>query len=174
MRSYRRLNVHKIMYVNLMFLVWSQILKICKSMLAWCISFTQAMHTVIDSLLTIRMNYINTGQDLLYRKSTSHILLASLLLTTTSECVPGQTWQGLASHQSSAQELQWRHNGWDSVSNHQPHHTILNRWFRRRSNKTSKPRVTGLCAGNLRGTGEFSAQMASNAENISIWWCHHG
>ena len=41
MRSYRQLNVHKIMYVNSMFLVWSQILKICKSMLAWCISFTE-------------------------------------------------------------------------------------------------------------------------------------
>ena len=21
--------------------------------------------------------------------------------------------------------------------------------------------------------GEFPAQMASNAENVSIWWCHH-
>ena len=24
------------------------------------------------------------------------------------------------------------------------------------------------------GTGEFPAQMASNAENVSIWWRHHG
>ena len=24
-----------------------------------------------------------------------------------------------------------------------------------------------------RGTGEFSAQMASNAENVSTWWRHH-
>ena len=23
-------------------------------------------------------------------------------------------------------------------------------------------------------TGEFPAQMASNAENVSIWWRHHG
>ena len=38
--------------------------------------------------------------------------------------------------------------------------------------KTSKLRVTGLCAGNSPGTGEFSAQMASYAENISIWWRH--
>ena len=28
-------------------------------------------------------------------------------------------------------------------------------------------------AGNSLGTGEFPAQMASNAKNISIWWCHH-
>ena len=29
------------------------------------------------------------------------------------------------------------------------------------------------CAGNSPGTGEFPAQMASNAENTSIWWRHH-
>ena len=69
--------------------------------------------------------------------------------------------------------LRWRHNGCDSVSNHQPHHCLLNRLFRRRSKKTSKLRVTGLCAGNSPGTGEFSAQRASNAENVSIWWRHH-
>ena len=70
--------------------------------------------------------------------------------------------------------LRWRHNGCDSVSNHQPHHCLLNRLFRRRSKETSKLRVTGLCVGNSPGTGEFSAQMASNAENVSIWWRHHG
>ena len=30
-----------------------------------------------------------------------------------------------------------------------------------------------ICAGNSLVTGEFPAQMASNAENVSIWWCHH-
>ena len=34
--------------------------------------------------------------------------------------------------------------------------------------KTSKLRITGLCAGNSPVTGEFPAQMASNAENVSI------
>ena len=34
------------------------------------------------------------------------------------------------------------------VSNHQPHGCLLNRLFRRRSKKTSKLRVTGLCVGN--------------------------
>ena len=69
--------------------------------------------------------------------------------------------------------LRWRHNGGDSVSNHQPHDCLLNRLFRRRSKKTSKLRVTGLCGGNSPGTGEFPAQMASNAENVSISWRHH-
>ena len=43
----------------------------------------------------------------------------------------------------------------------------------RRSKKTSKRRVTGLCAGNSPVTGEFPAQRASNAEKVSIWWRHH-
>ena len=68
--------------------------------------------------------------------------------------------------------LRWCHNGHGGVSNHQPHHCLLNRLFGCRSKKTSKLRVTGLCAGNSPGTGEFPAQMASNAENVSTWWRH--
>ena len=69
--------------------------------------------------------------------------------------------------------LQWRHNGRDSVSNHQLHHCLLNGLIRRRSKKRSKLRVTDLCAGNSPVTGEFPAQMASNAENVCIWWSYH-
>ena len=47
--------------------------------------------------------------------------------------------------------LQWRHNDHDGVSNHQPHGYLLNRLFRRRSKKTSKLRVTGVCVGNSPG-----------------------
>ena len=70
--------------------------------------------------------------------------------------------------------LRWRHNEPDGVSNHQPRDCLLNCLFRFRSKKTSKLRVTGLCAENSPGTGEFSAQKASNAENVFIWWRHHG
>ena len=69
--------------------------------------------------------------------------------------------------------LQWCHNGRNAVSNPQPHDCLLRRLFRRRSKKTSKLRVTSICAGNSRVTGEFPAQMASNAENVSIWWRHY-
>ena len=69
--------------------------------------------------------------------------------------------------------LQWRHNGRENVSNHQPPDCLLNRLFRRSSKKTSKLRVNGLCAGISPGTGEIPAQMASNAENVSISWRHH-
>ena len=47
--------------------------------------------------------------------------------------------------------LRWRHNDHPAVSNHQPHGCLLNRLFRRRWKKTSKLRVTGLCAGNSPG-----------------------
>ena len=53
------------------------------------------------------------------------------------------------------------------------HDCLLNRLFRRRSKKTSKLRVTGLCEWNSPGTDEFPAQMASDAENVSISWRHH-
>ena len=69
--------------------------------------------------------------------------------------------------------LLWRHNGRDSVSSHQPHDCLFNYLFRRRWKKRSKLRVTGLCVWNSLLTSEFSAQISSNAENVSIWWRHH-
>ena len=69
--------------------------------------------------------------------------------------------------------LRWHRNEHVGVSNHQPHHCLLNRLFGCKSKKTSKLRATGLCAGNSPGTGEFPAQMASNTENVSLRWRHH-
>ena len=69
--------------------------------------------------------------------------------------------------------LQWRHSEHDGVSNHQPHDCLLNRLFRHKSKKTSKLRVTDLCAENSPVTSEFPAYRASNTENVSIWWRHH-
>ena len=66
------------------------------------------------------------------------------------------------------QSLQWRHDGRDGVPDNLPNDCLLNRLFRCRSKKTSKLRVTGLCAGNSPATVEFPAQRASNAENVSI------
>ena len=63
--------------------------------------------------------------------------------------------------------------GRDGVSNHQLHDCLFNRLFRHISKKKSKLLVTGLRAGNSAVTGEFSAQMGSNAENVSIWRHQH-
>ena len=45
--------------------------------------------------------------------------------------------------------------------------------WRSKKTCTSKLCVTSLCVGNSPETGEFPAQMASSAENVSIWWRHH-
>ena len=65
---------------------------------------------------------------------------------------------------------QWRHNELDGVSNHKPREGLLKRLFTRKSKKTSKLCVTGICVGNSPVTSEFPAQRASNAEN---GWRHH-
>ena len=62
------------------------------------------------------------------------------------ECVritPGQGYSAI------------HYNRRDGVPNQQPHHSFLNRLFRRRSKKTLKFRVTGLCVGNSPVIGEF-------------------
>ena len=90
--------------------------------------------------------------------------------STNRKCHPGD----LHCNFSSGSSLQWRHNERDGVSNHRCIDCLLNRLFKRRSKKTSKLRVTGLCKGSSPVTDEFSAQKASNAENVSILWRRHG
>ena len=75
--------------------------------------------------------------------------------------------------QVSCSTLHQRYNGHDGISNHQPCDCLLSRLIRRKSKKTLKLHVTGLCAGNSPVIGEFPAQMASNAEYVSVWWSHH-
>ena len=78
-------------------------------------------------------------------------------------CVPRQYGTG-----QFYPSLHWLHNEHDGVSNHRRLDCLLNRLFRRRSKKTSKLRVTGLCDGNSSVADDFPAQRASNAENASI------
>ena len=56
--------------------------------------------------------------------------------------------------------------GGDGVPNHRRLDCLLSRFFRRRSKKTPRLPITGLCDENSLVTGEFPAQRASNAENI--------
>ena len=64
--------------------------------------------------------------------------------------------------------LRWRHNGRVVVTI--VYSTVHSSADQR---KISKLRITGLCAGNTPVAGEFPAQMASYAENVSIWWRHY-
>ena len=70
--------------------------------------------------------------------------------------------------------LQWRHNEHDADSNHRRFNCLLNHLFRRRSKIAWNLRVTGPREGNSPVAIEFPAQWARDAENISIWWRHHG
>ena len=107
-------------------------------------------------------------------------LLASII------CVRWGHGGVIASLVSSAKlPLHWRHNDHDSVSNHQPHGCLLNRLFRRRSKKTSKLRVTGLCVGNSPGPvnsphkGPVTRKMfpfddvIMTAAGVKAWMCHY-
>ena len=132
---------------------------------AVCFQFTHFL-VIIERIYVLRL-IINTKSEVW---TISHCLGLGHETMVCAVCLFVFLWweRRLHGHLS----LQWRHNGRDSVSNHQPHDCLLNRLFRRRSKKTSKLRVT-VCAGNLPGTGEFPAQMASNAENVFIWWRRH-
>ena len=68
--------------------------------------------------------------------------------------------------------LQWCHNGRNGVSNYRRLDCVLNRLSMRRPKIKLKLRFTGLYEGNSLVTGEFPAQKASNAGNVSIWWRH--
>ena len=46
-------------------------------------------------------------------------------------------------------------------------------YMKHRSKKTSEFRATSLSAGNSVVTCEIPRKMASNAENLFIWWRHH-
>ena len=69
--------------------------------------------------------------------------------------------------------LRWHHNERYGVSNHRRLDCLLYRLLRRRSKKTAKLRITGLCWGNPLVTGGFPSQRFGNADNVSIWWCYH-
>ena len=68
--------------------------------------------------------------------------------------------------------LRWRHDGHDGVSNHQPHHCLLNRLFECTSKKTSKLRVTGLCAGNSPHKWPVTRKMFPFDDVITHWHSH--
>ena len=59
------------------------------------------------------------------------------------------------------------------ITIHQPHDCLLNRFNQAQIKENIKaPRHWPLWGG-FTVTGEFPAQRASNAENVSIWWRHH-
>ena len=115
-----------------------------------------------------------------FQRNPNTALITTVMLNWRPDCDPNDQvtirWRSewRAMDRDGSLSLQWRHDWHDGVSNHHPCDCLLNRLFRRRSKKTSKRRVTGLCVGNSPVIGEFPAQRTSNAGNVSIWWRHHG
>ena len=72
-----------------------------------------------------------------------------------NQCWPIFLWKIQSSGCWESPQLQWRHNEHNGVSNHHRLDCLHNRLLRRRSKKTSKLCVTGLCEGNTPVTGEF-------------------
>ena len=65
--------------------------------------------------------------------------------------------------------LQWRHNRQDGVSNHRRLDYLLHRFFWRRSQKTWKHRVTGLCEVNSPHKGPVTRGMFPFDDVIMKW-----
>ena len=77
--------------------------------------------------------------------------------------------------------LQWRHNGHDGISNHQPHDCLLNRLFRRRSKKTSNSALPVFVRGSHWSAvksphkGPLTWKMFTFYDAIMasvVWSCH--
>ena len=104
-------------------------------------------------LLSHEMNFVlknGSGSKSLTTRITMKNIFSVVVSNLPPDCLP---WV-----------LKYRHNEHDGVSNHWRLDCLLNRLFRRRSNKTSKLRVTGLGKGNPPVTGGFPTQRASNTE----------
>ena len=73
--------------------------------------------------------------------------------------------------------LQWRHNGRDSVSNHQPHECLLNRLIRRRKHQSSASLafVRGIHRGPVtrpvtRKMFSFDDVIMKQLETFAVQW----
>ena len=99
----------------------------------------------------------------LVMQSTDDFFIVSLNNPLTKQgCLSSETswclYESLQSlHCLSLISLQWRHNECAGVSNHWRFDCLLNCLFRRRSKKTSKLGVTGICEDKPPVTDEFLA-----------------
>ena len=145
----------------------------------WMINFNY--YKVWDIITYPLRNVIShfTGHVITYPLKISY---ARLKITYASKRDPqGTSILSTFSFQPMRDGILWQCHYSDGITNAmtsqitmQPHDCLLNRLFRRRSKKTSKLRVTDLYWVSSPVTDEFPAQRAINAENVSIWWRHHG
>ena len=164
---FRSVNCFHIKYHNHIWQVWPQLC--CgdnRQIHDWTNLTVNSLDENITDLAIIERFITGNVMKVLYWTSTFHYIPHHKMhsFVAPRRCTSGTKCDN---------PLQWRHDERDGVSNHQPLDCLLSRLFRSRSKKISMPRVTGLCAENSPVTGKLPAQMAINAENVSIWWRHH-
>ena len=69
--------------------------------------------------------------------------------------------------------LQWRHNGRDGVSDHQPYDCSLNCIFKEQIKENSQSAASQASVREIHRWPVNSLTKTSNAKNVSIWWRHH-
>ena len=125
-------------------------------MFHWCafINVTPHGSEQTPSSVNKMLNWIVYG-------STNNVFQTLLKSYVTS--LPSSNYQG------HSMTLHWRHDERDAVSNHQPHDCLPNVYSGPDEKENIKaPRHWPLC-----GDRWIPRTMASNAENVSIWWRHH-
>ena len=81
----------------------------------------------------------------------------------TVHCFPYETGICQKNQVNTSYSLQWRHNDRDGVSNHRPHHCLLNSIFRRRS------KITGLCAKIVFHLMTSSCYFSISHDDVIKW-----
>ena len=100
----------------------------------------QIMHAICALVFCSQWEWVNDGHGFTVNCDIPHVHYVSRIMHVLWDVL----WP-----------LQSRHNERDGISNYQPHVCLLNRLVRRRSKKTSKLCVTGLCVGNSPVTGDL-------------------
>ena len=76
-------------------------------------------------------------------------------------------------HSKTNHTIQWRHNDHDGVSKSPASRLFTQLFIQTQIKENIKATRHWPLCGEFTGTGEFPAQRASYAENVSIWWRHH-
>ena len=135
--------------------------------LYWCTEWLTKRASYIRGMHLMNFFYWKSKLQWLFLFYCHHDLAPNLrqAIHYTDDCDPDKL---LSKHILFS--LLWRHNGRDGVSNHRPVYSTVYSNAHQRYMKA--PRHWPLW-GEFTGDRWIRTQMASNAENVSIWWRHH-
>ena len=117
--------------------------------MAWCFSTGASVATALNA-------YPCVSSSLWVNQTHSHLLMT----------IHGHAWQGVSTHYS---DVILGAMATQITSLAIVYSTVYSGADQKKHQGSAS---LALCAGNSPVTGEFPAQKASNAENVSIWWRH--